>query len=332
MKALQNKGIKMNGFKRYRDEDDFELNEGSKYDRYLKDSSTFIALEKDKIKVSKILPAGIYSPFVRVTLGGATVGFDRVKLNNDTIIDLPDPTVTKILKLVQDFWSNEASDKYQLYGITRKLGILLWGSAGTGKTIASVRVVDLVRNLGGIILFNPEVNNLQSYLKVIRQIEPDKKIMVVWEEFDSINDSPELLSIMDGELQLSDVLFFATTNYINKIPARLKNRRSRFAHVLEMKNPNEECRKAYFESIIKTEEDKEKYLAPFVEATEGMSIDSCKNLVLDVLVYGLKIEDSIREMKKLDEEHSIGEDDFYESARKQAFVVEKDNKSPLRGI
>lgn len=279
---------------------------------------------------SSSLPAGAYE--CQYLMDG-TLFLRPIKIVTDEIIDIPDYAINTIVDDVKVFWSDEVTAKYNEYGLVKSRGILAEGVAGTGKTIALAKTAKMVINdFNGIVLFNPNPELLKEFLRTIKEIEPNKKIMVMWEEFDSILNSDEstLLSLLDGEIKVDNIIYLATTNYISRIPARIKNRPSRFAKIVSFNVPNAEARKSFLEAKL---HETDKHLLPqLLDASEGFVIDQLKDLIISVCCFGYPIAESVLKIQQM-QENSQGMDDFSENRNKELFIMNHSSKKhPLRPI
>jgi hypothetical protein len=279
-------------------------------------------------KRSDVLPAGAYE--CNVTMEGQPF-FKPIEIITDKIINLDhDP----ILPEIDQFWTDGVSKKFEQYGLVHKRGILVHGAPGTGKTVQLAKTAKhVVEKYGAVILFNPNPSSLKDFIRLIREVEPTKKILIMWEEFDEqLNqDESTLLSLLDGEIQVGNIVYLATTNYINKIPSRIKNRPSRFAKVIEIGVPSIETRRLYFEAMLH-DEDKDK-LAAFVQATDGFVVDQMKDLIISVCCFNYPISDAVAKIRTMNEE-SIGVDDYAEEQRSDYFRQMKKDKrvTPLQPL
>lgn len=278
---------------------------------------------------TEILPPGAYE--CNVTMEGAPF-FSPIEIVTDKIIDIPNSFTEEIIKEIEAFWSKGVSEKFKQYGLVHKRGVILAGKPGTGKTITLAKAAQVVINeFDGIVLFNPNPEQLKGFLRLLKDIEPDKKVMVMWEEFDSIlqQDESTLLSLLDGEIQVGNVIYLATTNYLAKIPARIKNRPSRFARVIEVGEPDVTARRAFLKAKLH-ESDTDK-LEPMVQASEGFVIDQIKDLIISVCCFGYKISDAVRKIKQMQDD-SMGYDDYQEEQAQSVFKQAKSgkkNRGPL---
>ena len=204
----------------------------------------------------------------------------------------------------------------------------------TGKTIAIAKTArHVVDNLGGIVLFNPAPSYVKEFVRIIREVEPDKKVVIMWEEFDEVltGDESLLLSLLDGEIQFGNIVYLATTNYISKIPARIKNRPSRFAKIIEINKPTKEQREAFLTAKLH-ESDKDK-LPALIQASEGFVIDQVKDLIISTCCFNYSIDVAVRKIKEM-EQDSTGVDDYNETQRNDYFkTMAKDKKvTPLQPL
>jgi SpoVK/Ycf46/Vps4 family AAA+-type ATPase len=136
-------------------------------------------------------------------------------------------------------------------------------------------------------------------IHAIRCIESDRPIVVVYEDIDSWLDSHEedILALTDGELQSNNVVYIATTNSVEDLPDRIKNRPSRFASVIETKYPTPKMRKAYIRHKLPDLNNAE--LLNLVEITDGMSLDHIKSLILSVFCLQCDMDKTLQRLKKM---------------------------------
>lgn len=277
---------------------------------------------------SSTLPAGAYE--TGITIEGAPY-LTPIKIVTDEIVDIPDYAINDIVDDIDLFWSDKVSAKFKEYKLTPSRGILAEGKPGTGKTVALAKTAKLVtEKYNAVILFNPEVSSLKSFLRYVKDIEPGRKVLVIFEEFDSIlkHDESTLLSLLDGEIKVEDVVYLATTNYLSKIPARIKNRPSRFAKIVHFDIPSKEAREVFLKA--KLHDSDAHLLAPLLDASDGFVIDQLKDLIISVACFGYNIADSVRKIKEM-ENDAEGYDDYVESEQSKLFNMSKKKVlNPLR--
>ena len=276
--------------------------------KYLKQDDLFFPVEKGD--ETKVLSAGAYE--CEFTMDGRPY-FSPIKLNSDNIVDIPNSVTDEVVKELKKFWSEGASKKFKEYGIIQKRGLMLEGIPGTGKTVSLTRASQIaVQEFGAVVLFNPPPQYTAKFVAMIKEIEPTKPILVIWEEFDSMlgRNESAMLSLLDGETQVENIMYLATTNYISRIPARIKNRPSRFARIINVGIPTKEARRLYLQAKL-TAEDKEKHLEAMVDASDNFVMDQLKDLIVSVCVFEQSIPEAVHKIKQMNES-GVGMDDAQE--------------------
>jgi hypothetical protein len=196
---------------------------------------------------NKILPAGMY----RIDHDQQGIYFEKMEIQTDSWIDLPDALYKEILKEIKDFW--ERRDLFARFGFLHRRGYMFWGGAGCGKTVLVQHIChDAILN-GDLILICENPKLLMHALITLRQIEPERQLVCVYEDAEAIAehyDNASLLSVLDGENQINHVLNVATTNYPERLDPRLKRRPRRFDRVIKIEPPSLETRRVYLEKKL----------------------------------------------------------------------------------
>jgi hypothetical protein len=172
--------------------------------------------------------------------------FQRKEATFDELMRLPDSASEEIYQNIETFWTKESH--FRSFGFLWKRGILLWGPAGSGKTSTLQLISQSIVDKGGLSVYVTHPAITAQGLSIFRRIEPDRPCVVMLEDLDamiSTHGEHEVLALLDGELQIDNVVFIATTNYPERLDKRIVNRPSRFDIVKLIGMPNAEAREMY---------------------------------------------------------------------------------------
>lgn len=269
------------------------------FTQYLKNENGNIRFSRPVESLSK-LSAGVYS--VSVNSFGELYLMEE-KLQTDDLIELPDSPAQMINKRVDEFLNDKTRGAFERYKILYKRGVLMYGPPGTGKTSIIHILMRTAVKKDMVVLLGTSPRLIEPAVRSIREVEKTSRpIMVVWEELERwVQDCEgDLLDLLDGVNQVDNIFYIATTNYIETIPQRIRNRPSRFAEVIEIGPPNQQLRKEFL--LAKIHEDDNIDIDEWVNKTGGLVIDHLKDLIISVLVLNIPIDDAIEKLRTLDKD------------------------------
>lgn len=234
------------------------------------------------------------------TLANGTIYFECVPSGHEGLIMFPETNSLNVVKEIEKFWDRE--ELFRKHKLSFKRGILLYGAPGSGKTSTIKLAIDeLIKRKGVVFKFcNPPI--FCEAMRVFRAIQPNTPVIILLEDIDSIIENyieSDVINILDGVDMIEKAVFIATTNYPEKLGARILNRPSRFDKRFKIGMPNADSRRIYLQSLMdkKSKFDIEKW----VKDTDGFSLAHIKELFVAVYFLGDEYSaalETLREMKK----------------------------------
>lgn len=242
------------------------------------------------------LPAGMYIPVHSDYQG---FGFKAVPKVSDELLHLPDTESENVINDLKHFWTRQP--QFRQYGFLWKRGVLLYGPPGSGKSSTVTQICDYVhKHLDGLTIQVSHPSLATKCLSTLRLLEPTRLLVVIMEDMDDIvyqHGEAELLSLMDGETQLDNIVYIATTNYPEKLDKRFVNRPSRFDVIKKIGMPSLDARIVYFKHKVPTLS--EEQLQHWGKSTEGFSIAHMREVIVSVCCLGNDLDDTISRLKKM---------------------------------
>ena len=238
------------------------------------------------------LDAGVYT-FNRTMRG---VSIDVVETKSDKLLRFPDPIHEDIIQEIKDFW--EKREKAAEMGFTHKRGILMYGPPGSGKTCITKLVVEDAIKKDHVVFLAKDMGILSQGLKEFREVEPDRNALVLMEDVDDLvrYGSNTFLELLSGDSQVDNIMYLATTNYIERLPERAL-RPDRFDRKIEVPHPPAAGRKAFLKQKLGlVEAGKDIDVDSLVEKTKGFSFAHLKELLISHIVHGYDLDKTIERL------------------------------------
>jgi hypothetical protein len=262
------------------------------------DDKSFVPSSQTRAKITP----GVYEILQSPQVG---IYFSKIPVLTQGLLRFPQTNSEKVVTEIEKFWTKEAI--FKEYKLTHKRGIIMWGPAGSGKSsVIQIIMKDVVEKHNGIVIKFTHPILFNEGMKIFREIEPNTPVVILMEDIDSIiahyNES-DVLNILDGINQIEKAVFLATTNYPERLGARIINRPSRFDKRFFIDHPNAESRMLYFKHIIGEDKIAELKIniKKWVADTEDFSIAHMKELFTAVIILGDDYKEAITTLTNMRE-------------------------------
>ena len=228
------------------------------------------------------IPSGLYSMTFNDNNG---FGLSKMDYKSEEFFHLPSLPHKEIIKDLEIFWNNK--QKFIDYNLNPKRGIILHGDPGCGKTSLIYLLVETIKKRDGISIYFDVPENWVEIAKLVRKVEKERPILCIIEDIDLVitkYGEESFLNFLDGLNSITNVVYVATTNNLDKIPDRIKDRPSRFDKKYIIKKPTEGDRKLYFETRL-LDTDKKKYdLKKLVKDTKDFTMAHLKEVFISLYI------------------------------------------------
>jgi len=232
---------------------------------------------------------------------------DIVDLKQEELISFDEGPGKLVMEEVDRFW--DLKERYAKLGVPYRRGIMMHGPPGTGKSGVVRLVCNDVIEKGGLVAIVKHAETFSNFIPLLNRSDPNKRLVVVLEDVDNLvnYDEHEFLQLLDG---LADdrpqMLFLATTNFIQHIPARIY-RPSRFDLLVEVGLPCAMVRHGYVEQLC--QRFGAEFNQQFVDLSEGLSFAHLKELIVSHLLFERSVEEIVERLKKHGDLGTDDEDD-----------------------
>lgn len=263
-----------------------------KADRNLVQYNSNSNVYKPTINTKSQLEAGIYE--IKNSMQG--LFFEKRDISSDGLLKFEDKRNASILEEVDKF--RKMKDDFEKIGMNHKRGMLLHGRPGTGKSCLIKLMAENAVTEGDVVFIVNDPHILKEGLKKFKEVEPDRIAIVIMEEIDEVlrYNQRGISEILDGQDQVNNVLFVATTNHIDRIHPKFL-REGRFDSKIEIGTPPKSGRIAFLKGKLGINES-DSIVEEIADQTDGFTFAQLREYLISVYCYKRDPEKVIERIKR----------------------------------
>lgn len=247
----------------------------------------------------EILPAGIYNIRWVPSMMSADHFLFIPTEQREELIKFKSGIVNDFLNDVEKFFHPDTVEIYKEMKLTHKVGYLFYGKPGTGKTCLSYLAMQLLsekHNAISLDCTNKTMAEIKMFIKIIRKHQPNPIVLFVDEvEYAIAKDESAYLPFLDGNDSVPGLIFIGCTNYIEKMPARIINRKSRIKVCYKVEGLPIEVYKQYVDEKIPGISKEIRDKISFIAAEKFLTVDQLKNALIDYRLHKVSVEKAIED-------------------------------------
>ena len=169
----------------------------------------------------------------------------------------------------------QGRDWYRANGLAWRRGVLLWGSPGNGKTMATRMLArTFIEGDGRVFTFTGMPRNVRVLPDAVRRAAEEAPSLLMLEDVDGMTPHAVarnvLLNAIDGAGGCEGVFIVATTNFPERVDPALIGRAGRFDRTIHFPDPGTQERRAYFQRMWRGKP-QEPLISTAAAATTGLS-------------------------------------------------------------
>ncbi len=218
------------------------------------------------------------------------------------ILELDDAKSMEVFNEIKKFWTQK--DAYKKIKKPFRRSFLLYGPPGVGKSFLLNLTTQHIIATGGLVIQmtpNATAMHLSTVLQNIKRVEPNRNVLVLLEDVDVMLEQSyninALLNILDGIVAINNVIYIATTNYIERLEQRIMNRPNRFDKVIHIGYPDKKSRMAYLDFLLEDFDGNKKTglnVEKWASDTKDFSFAHLTELVTSVMIFEESFEVAIK--------------------------------------
>ena len=260
------------------------------------ENSEFIMLGSEKGSKVDRLEKGMYNLQVRGGgLAPTVISFAR-NLDYTKGVVINEGIFKEVRDSLNDFFTEEMVAARNSLDMKHKLGLMLNGDPGTGKTfLAGQLAEELCQKYDGVGILATQAQDYSDLIDGIRADDPNRLIILIIDEFEKTFRSYDtaLLSFLSGAREKDNTIIIATVNDADDLPRFITDRPSRFEKVFEFSFKDDIVLASTAKSMIPDEyKDKinSEVLLENLKKHPKMSIDKMRHIIRDIIAAQIKLE------------------------------------------